>query len=426
MSATYLIGALEERRLGWYGAGFLLFTLAFLMEARTISLDMYVTAFTAWIVYFIYKAKLQSQASPLCVVALLLIMSFAVRGPIGMIIPAGVMCTFYLIEKDWKSLLLMSAMSLLLLLLCTGILLGAAYYVGGNSFMHDVLHMEVLGRIQENQTPPHYFYFVESVGAYAVTYPLAILVLLGNIKTLFKRNQFMWLLLGWTLIIMIGLSIPADKKVRYILPIAPALALICSSLFVSAQKGYLQLLKKGFYFICWFFPLLALIVLSIFYQKQIPLNYLILTVVFAFMQCSMLLVRTQDAVFFLALFTFFLANVFMVERANLFSNKTRDFVQSVENIRNIQHANLGFYHEGKDGWVVKYLINMQQEEKPLFIDNLNEMSKSPLFLVTSEEYFNALPEATRKSFQIIAIGKVGHDQVIVFANKPVADHPGAS
>jgi len=433
LSATYLIGALQERRWGWYGAGFLILTLAFLTAARTISLDMYVTAFTAWIFYFIYKAKQQAKTLPWLSILSLLIMSFAVRGPIGIVIPTGVMCVFYLLEKDWKSLVLISFSSLLILLLCTGILLNAAYHTGGSHFMQDVLRMEVSGRMQENRTPPHYFYFVESIGAYAVTYPLAILTLLGTLLPLIKNNtspriQFLRVLSGWVLVIMVGLSIPADKKIRYILPIAPAMALICSYLLMSVQNGYLHWLKKIFYLLCWIFPLLALGVLSVLYQKKIELNYGVLAAFFIVVQMAMLVSRNKDACFFLTVLSFFLANIFIVEKINLLSNQTRSFVQNIENMREKQHAKLIFYREGKDGLVIKYLANMQHEENPLFITDMHEIPAKPAFIITTEENFNALSHEVRQSLQAITMGKIGHDPVVVFVkriNKPAAHLQGA-
>ena len=42
--------------------------------------------------------------------------------------------------------------------------------------------------------------------------------------------------LGWAFVVLIGLSLPADKKIRYILPVAPALALICGYLFFTTAE----------------------------------------------------------------------------------------------------------------------------------------------------------------------------------------------
>ena len=115
--ATYLIGALQKRALGLYAAGFLLFTLAFLSAARTISLDIFVTAFTTLIFYIAYRAKLQQQKIPLILILLLLTASFSIRGPLGIVIPAGVLSLFYLLYQNIKYFFVIAISFLLLLLI---------------------------------------------------------------------------------------------------------------------------------------------------------------------------------------------------------------------------------------------------------------------------------------------------------------------
>jgi len=418
LSATYLIGATQERKYGWYSVGFLIFTLAFLTEARTISLDMYVAAATTWIFYFAFSASVQNRTPPWWVFGLLLVISFSIRGPVGIIIPAGVLSVFYLLEKNWKSWMIVSLLSAFLLVTCTGILLDMAWHVGGNHFMQDVIRMEVAGRMKVNRTPPHYFYFVESIGAYAVTYLLALLVLAGKFTQLFRKNaspeiRFLRLLAAWLFVIMLGLSIPADKKVRYILSVAPALALVCSCFFVTAQTGFLCGLKKVFYWICKIFPLLALGILFVLYHKHVDLSYGILSLFFIAIQIAMLIIRNKDRIFCMAVITFFTVNVYIVEKINLQANQTRNFVLQIESLREKSHARLAFYHEGRDGFVIKYLINMPREEDPLFISDVKDAKSVSMFLVSSKENFYALPENTRKSMQVIATGKMGRDDVMV-------------
>lgn len=426
LSLTYLMGALKERRLGWYSVGFLLFTSAFITAARTISLDMYVTVLTTGIFYIAYRATLQEKTPSWFMIGTLLAVSFSIRGPIGIVIPTGVLSIFFLLEKQWKSWVVLSLLSVVLLFVCTGILLSVAYHVGGDSFMKAVLNMEIAGRMEVNRTPPFYFYFVESMGAYALTYPLAILFLMGAIpKKIKKDGTFLRALIGWVLIIMIGLSIPADKKIRYILPIAPALALISAYFLVNAHSHILLWLKKIVYLFCWILPCIVLSMLCVLYYKHIALNYGVLFLIFVMLQLFMLRSRKESFIFFLAVATFFLAHVLIIEKINLDSNQTARFVQRIEQMREKQHVALGFYREGKDGFAIKYLADMQHEENPLFIDDIQ---KAPprIFLITSEEHFNALPERLRKSCRLIGSGKIGRDDVLVFQFNKLAIRPGGA
>ncbi len=423
LAVTYSIGALHARRWGWCAAGFLLFTVAFLMSARTISLDMYVTLMTVVSFYIVYRAQWLQKKLPWEWLTFFLVLSFAIRGPIGLIVPTAVVCVFYLLEGALKSLLLVGMLALGLLLLCCGILFGIAYHAGGTELMHAVLRMEVLGRMQEMRTPPFYFYFQESVGAYAVSYPLAILVLLGVSNKLLQRGlprdmKLLQILAAWALIIMLGLSIPADKKVRYILPAAPAMALICGYLYMAvSHMRYLTWLRQIFNFICFVFPLLGLALLALLHAKQVPLAYWPLTGMFIVMQAVIFTVRGlsqrhEMIIFFIAAITFVLTYIFVVEEINLNTNRTRDFVQRIEMIRAKNHAQLVFYREGKDGLVIKYLADVPQELQPVFVSDkkaLNQLKK-PLIIITREENAAEFPQIT---FRLIEKNKIGHDQVVV-------------
>ncbi|MEO8401305.1 MAG: hypothetical protein ABI597_05830 [Gammaproteobacteria bacterium] len=418
--ATYQIGNLQTRRIGWCAVGFLIFTLAFLMEARTVSLDMFVAAVSTWCFYAIYSAKLQQKSMPRVLLISLLVFSFAIRGPIGLVIPASIICVFYLMHQDYKEFLLFGLLSFILLLCCTGVLLAVAYHAGGTHFLHEVLRMEVMGRLQNNDSPPSYFYFVESIGAYAITYPFAILMLLGLLPKLFTRSaareiKFLQILIAWVLIIMLGMSIPGDKKVRYVLSAAPALALICSYLLMTAhQSRYLIGLKRLFYLLCAIIPSLCLGLLAILYRHQIELHYIGLAVCFFVIQLIVVILRDKNTAFFLAAFSFLLANIFMIEPIDLTANKTRAFVRQVENLRKMAQAKLFFYHEGKDGAVIKYLIDMPEEEAPSFLADING-APTTAFIIASAENFRKLSKVHTKNLRIIAQGKIGHDSFIVFS-----------
>ncbi len=429
LTLTYLVGSLQTRRWGWYATGFLLFTLAFITEARTISLDMYVTFVTTACFYFVYSRELHHKTPPFVIIALLLICGFAIRGPIGLIIPTGVMCVYYLLEKNIKRFFQIGLLAALLLMLCAAFMLLLANHIGGQQFMKYVVQMEVLGRMQENKTPARYFYFVESLGAYAVTYPLAILVLLGVGLQLIKNKlpqqiKFLRVLFGWVLIIMIGLSLPGDKKIRYILPIAPALALISSYIFMTTSEAkYFRWLKNSFYYLCCLLPLIGIGVLSVLFYQKIELNYFVLLISLIVLQIGMLMVHRQGLIFGFAVLSFILCYIFMAEKINLNSNRTANFVKNTENLRETQHAKLVFYKEGMDGLAIKYLVNMSKEERPLFITSLDQVSNQTVFIITSEENYNALPKELQSSIKIISAGKLGHDRVVVFMFNIIAPHP---
>lgn len=429
LTVTYLIGALHNRRWGMAAVFFLLFTFTFLMEARTISLDQFVTAVTVVCFYLVYSAQFFKKNRRVFWIIPLFILGFAFRGPLGLIIPTGVVCVFYLLEKDFKKFFLVGIVSAILLTVCSLVLLSLAYHVGGMDFLHKVLQMEVLGRMQQDkQHPPFFFYFFDSFGGYAIAYPLMIFVLIGLVTQVNSNTNEIKLLqklFGWMLIVLIGLSVPADKKMRYILPIAPALALICGYLFlIGREQKFLFNLKRVFNVFCFIFPLLALVMTVLIYYRypslEFPLRALV-TFLIAMQVLMLIFIRRDLVKFALAALVFVGLYILAVEPINLFLNRTRDFVIQVENLRHQQHAKIAFYHEGMDGLVIKYLTDMSEEEKPVFIKESKELENfsARAFVIATEENFQSIP--FKNSLPIIMRGKIGHKNVVVF-NKNVS-HP---
>jgi 4-amino-4-deoxy-L-arabinose transferase-like glycosyltransferase len=101
----YRIGALENEQLGIYAVLFALFTQYFIEESRTISLDQYIAFFTALGFYLVYSADVYQKFKRLLFLPLVLLLGFAFRGPIGLVIPAGVLCGYYLYRKEYTHFL---------------------------------------------------------------------------------------------------------------------------------------------------------------------------------------------------------------------------------------------------------------------------------------------------------------------------------
>ncbi len=432
---TFLIGALQQPRWGWFAVFFLLLTNTFVMEARTISPDQYIAMVTTCSFYLAYSSQLFQKYTRLWCIPVLFLFGFACRGPIGVVVPAGVICGFYLLEKDYRHLFLISATAVVALAIGISALWYAAYHVGGHTFVNDVWRMQVSGRMIDAELP-WYFYFPESMGAYAITFPLSLLVVIGLGRDIFRKNmsldvQLIQKLLAWVFIILIGLSIPAGKKIRYILAMSPALALISAYLFVlpSSQK-YFYYLRKVVYWFCYLLPTICLIIIllarflsdnailksiSVFQLSVICvfLQMIALSLTHYFKQHAEITVVAVAALLFVILFM----NV--VEQINLNLNATRDFVLSVEATRIARNADLVFLKESPDGLPIKYIADMKVSEKPIFLNTAREMLHYPyksIFILSTENYAQ-LPKAVSRLFIISMTGKIGHEPVVVLVRR---------
>src|SRR3990167_1242316 len=272
---TYLVGVLHNKHWGRNAVFLLLLTFTFFKSARSIALDLYPTMITVCCFYLVYSADKIARTNRTLWVYPLLLLSFLFRGPIGLVMPTGVICTYYLLDQNYKRFFQLGLLSTLLLIVCTGLLLLLAQHVGGNHFMRDVLRMEILGRIT-NSHLPIYYYLTNSIGSYALSFPLALAVIFGTIYYGYHKLYplphiaFIWKLTGWMAIIMVGMSIPGDKKVRYILPMAPAAALIAAYPFsILLKENYFIVLRRIIIGLLELLPcLIMLTTVGIFYYAK--------------------------------------------------------------------------------------------------------------------------------------------------------------
>jgi acylphosphatase/4-amino-4-deoxy-L-arabinose transferase-like glycosyltransferase len=430
VTLTYMIGNLQHKRWGLCAVIFMLLTGAFVKNARAISLDMYTTVITTSCFYLIYSAdKLKSPSRAIWIYPLILL-GFAFRGPIGLVIPTGVVCTYYLLNKKIKYFFLHGILALLLLCACTALLLALAYHTGGEAFMQNVLRMEILGRM-DNHFLPRYFYFTNSIGNYALAYPVAWLVLIGAAYYAYtarykSSGTFLLLqLFGWMMIILIGMSIPEDKKVRYILPMLPAITLIAAYPFVApSSQYYFTLLRKimlRVFFVFPFIMFIATIALKLYSNKH-PLHaniyyqyigmMLVALQTFNIIIYFMRLHAREIIILCVAALSFLIINAYVLDPIEIYNNRARDFVRMIDAKRVRDQARLVFYKERPDGLPIKYLINRGSIDQPVFIDNLAELNSftAPAYFVTSVANYAEL------QFHLIAKNTLGHVPVVVFTN----------
>lgn len=440
VTLTYLIGALQSKRWGWCAVLLMILTVAFLKNARSLSLDMYTTMITAWCFYLVYAADIKNKPSLTKWIYPLLFLAFAFRGPIGLVMPTGVVCVYYLLDGKLKSLLATGFSALVLLSVCMLSLLALAYHTGGHAFLQDVLRMEVMGRMDTSSLPA-YFYFIDGMASYALSFPLAWLTVFGAGYALFKtqkispQQKLLIKLFGWMMVILLGMSIPGDKKIRYVLPMLPAIALLAAYPFVAPIKEkYFVYLRRFLVGVFSLFPLIFLLAITFIlpYASQFALHidisyWPLIGFLFAMqVLCFFGVYYYANHPHFLTSFTLLIAalsfaivHITVVEPIEIYIDRARDFVRQIEIQRANAKARLVFYRERADSMPVKYLINMPQAEQPSFIDNHNQLLQfsAPAFFVTSASYFAELPGQVADKFRIIAKDTLGHVKVVVFTQR---------
>ena len=264
---VYLIAAIHSYKWGIYAVIFTLLTGAFYFNANTLSPDAYITLITTISFYIIYTSELYAKNKRLLFIPFLLIAGFAMHGPIGLIIPAGVVCTFYLFSKNYKSFLFFSIAATILLIICVALLLTVAFHIGGKSFMHDVINMQTIGRIS---TTTDLLHLGKILFAYFISLPVAIITII-----LFRRHDLLKHLIIWAGTVFIGIAIVTLRHPRYFLAMTPPLGLLAGYLFATDKPHiWVKKTKPIFITLCFLLPCIKLIGTITFDQPNVTTNFM--------------------------------------------------------------------------------------------------------------------------------------------------------
>lgn len=402
---VYRLTAPYSQRWGLLSVALLLLSSTFISETRAVSLDQMLAAVALAVFYLGYAHDHFGAAKRLHWVYLLLIVGFAIRGPIGLVIPTGVLCSYFLLNRQWRRLFSFGLLALALLGACVGLLLLLAKLSGGEAFMQDVIRMQFLGRMDGSEgSSGALYYFTSSLGNYALAYPLALLVLLaiaiGGRRAPDPALQLVLYCAAAGLLVMLGLSIPQAKKARYVLPMLPMAAIIAAYPFQVAHGrlyGWLRglmlslwtvlpaLLIAGLWVARRRFPELAHIggVLGVLGALQV------LALVAVFQARLRTLVPALTAV--LALWTTYIVVVEPVERS-LYD--TRTFSLQVQAQVRQQPAPIVLHALGKDAKAIKFMVNLDSDQVPVFTQQPADLAtlQGPAWLVMSQDDFEGLQD----------------------------------
>jgi 4-amino-4-deoxy-L-arabinose transferase-like glycosyltransferase len=415
IALTYKLFAQYSRQWGLLAICFEFLTLAFIAEARSISLDQMISAITLAGFYLTNKSYREGTALPLGSLLLLLVAGFLVRGPIGVCLPAGVILTHLVLTFGRREILTFALSSAGVLIACSATLLGLAMLRYGKNFVNEIANMQAVTRFSESITTPFHYYFTSSFGNYALSYPIAMLVLLGTLfsklRTTIQHHSkehttLIVLLLAWLAIVMIGLSIPETKKARYILPIVPALAGLASYAFISPAFQLMKWIRRCVEVILISLPLVAAILVNV--QKtrlaESGINILAITGFLCTLFANNIFIaifykiNEQKRALLLCVFgslTTYFVQVVIVETIDLHIHDTSHFAARIESLMKERPGTLVFYQENPDGLPIKYLVNAKQEFLPLFMNSPEELKNNsvPIWALTRDENTEGLRKA---------------------------------
>jgi len=441
MSLTYLIGARKSNKFGLFAVILLAVSYEFLCIARAPSPDMFV-AFTAICsFYLMYTSELDKKAMRLFLLPLLFIVGFAVRGPIGAVIPISVVCVYYFSHLQWKTAIAGGVLGTLVLACCLMLAIMTIYNQGGKELVVGWRDAQIGSRMGSGK--PIWFYFTNAMGSYSLTYPMAFLVM-GTYAWIERKKYFAKAPVGsyhalrqgltaWFFIIVLGMSIPGTKHLRYIVSAIPAAALLAAFIFENPDKlKIFQKVRDVFLKICKIGPfvILGIVIAGAITLKvlkiEIPIPMFLPAVMFLVLGFAMIggtrKIKDVDKVMFivaLTAMTFFVVKIMLIEPIETYSESSYKLVKKIEDLRPAG-TKLTFCGIDKDGETLKYLINLKR--KKYYIPNFVEMHENEKLLnltpgtliICKSNKADAIKPEVKERLLEVAKGKLGHRKCIVY------------
>ena len=424
---VYRLTAPYSARWGLLSIALLLLSSTFISETRAVSLDQMLAAVSLAVFYLGYAHDHFAAAKRLHWVFVLLLLGFAIRGPIGLVIPTGMLCSYYLINRQWRQLFSFGLLALALLAACVGLLLLLAKLSGGEDFMHDVIRMQFLGRMDGSEgSGGVLYYFTSSMGNYALAYPLAVLVLLAVVMGGRRApDPALKLVLYCTaagVLVMLGLSVPQAKKARYILPMLPFAAIIAAYPFQVTQGGifaWLRGLMLGIWTLLPTLLAIGLVMARRRYPEALASLELIFVVLGGLQVLALLALlkprlRTYGPALaaVLALWTTYIMVVEPLER-RLYDTRTFSLAVKAQVLQ--QPAPVVLHALGKDAKAIKFMVNFDCDKVPLFTQLPIELKpiQAPAWLIMSQADFDALDDPRLRSITPTLTGEFDKNSYVL-------------
>ncbi|CRM14669.1 hypothetical protein [Pseudomonas sp. 24 E 1] len=427
VTLVYRLTAPHSQRWGLLSIALLLLSSTFISETRSVSLDQMLAAISLAVFYLGYAHDHFGAGKRLHWLYLLLIVGFAVRGPIGLVIPTGVLCSYYLINRQWRQLFSFGLLALALLGACVGLLLLMAKLSGGEGFMQDVIRMQFLGRMDGSEgSSGVLYYFTSSLGNYAMAYPMAVLVLLAMLisgrRAPGPALQLVCYCAAAGLLVMLGLSIPQAKKARYVLPMLPMAAIIAAYPFHVAH-GRLFAWLRGLMLGIWTVLPTLLIAGLLFARPRYPEQMSHLDWVYGVLgglQVLALLALFKTRLrpvgpAFTAVLAVWATYILVVEPLERSVYDTRTFTLEVHEQVMQQRAPVVLHGLGKDAKAIKYMVNVDCDQVPLFTQQAADLKpiQGPAWLVMSAADYEGLTDPRFRSITPTLTGEFDRNPYVL-------------
>lgn len=410
----------------------LLLTNTFVTETRAVSLDLMLAAVAFSVFYLGYTADHFGAPRRWLLIFFLLLLGFGIRGPIGLVVPTGMLCSYFLLNRQWRRLFAFGWVAAGLLVVCIGVLLLLAKLSGGPAFMQDVIRMQFMGRMDGSEgVSGSLYYFTSSMGNYALAYPLGLLALaaifLTNPREAGPQLRLVQYCAAAGLIVMLGLSIPQAKKARYLLPMLPMAAIIAAYPFQVAQ-GRLFGVLRGLMQSLWLVIPGLLIVGLMVGQRRFPdmlTSLMPILIVLGVLQVIALAALFRPAwraqvLAFCAVLGLWSVYILVFEPVERQLYDSSSFSRAAFSLVQQEPASLVLFGMGKDAKAIKFMVNIEQDLQPVFTESVQELEtiKAPVWVMLDQSDYKTLKGTSLGSLEPALIGRFDKNDYVLLHLKP--------
>lgn len=442
---TYLIGEKHSHRFGLIAATLLGSTFQFSFIARSPSPDMIIAMITVVSFFVAFSADFEKNPLRLGTIPFMCLLGFAIRGPIGTIIPVAVVAGYYLAAKKANLFFGMAITSVLMMIIGTAWLGVWAFGLNPDKWLHGLIQLYL---IRYNGDAPFWYYFVDGMLMYSITLPLAFFAMgtyflkLGP-KYFARESVYTPALLRqavtlWILIMFIGLSLPGTKHFHYMIAVMPGAALMAAYVYENFDKiPIFTLVSRWLIKILRYLPFAAVVILlggsivlkmigiEIDFPLVMPAICLMIVGLMIFIIPKQKKMKDDTVLvlcmMFVALISFKITFYDPLEQ-RLESSKA--FVKEVETLRP-DGLSVCFYGIDPENEVLNYMVNIDRKrnflpkymEKSTDPDDQKDLLTLPKFMpiiIKTEDIDSYLVPDVKEKLKVIAEGKLGLTKCTVF------------
>ncbi len=251
------------------------------LKAGRATIDMLLALWITLSVLFLYlghyrtsqKNNFIKEAMPF----VMMLFAFLTKGPVGLVLPIGIWSSFLVCEKKWRALFSFALKAFFLTLICITLELIFVWKSGGMELVHQVVMMQVTGRIGAEANEPFYYYFLYLLSGSAPWWIPASLGFVGlkkdkNALQQLFTDKTIRLALCWFFFVLILFSFASTRHSRYLLTLFPALFLLLGRGIELAVRNNKEFTFERALLLLNFFFFLALSIVTFIYVGS-PLSY---------------------------------------------------------------------------------------------------------------------------------------------------------